>query len=70
MKKKHKIKAIIFDLDGTLLDTVQDIADSMNLALAELGLPEHPVEAYRDFVGNGLYKLGRELCQRTNALQK
>ncbi len=57
MKKKHKIKAIIFDLDGTLLDTVQDIADSMNLALAELGLPEHPVEAYRDFVGNGLYKL-------------
>lgn len=57
MKKKHKIKAIIFDLDGTLLDTVQDIADSMNLALAELGFPEHSVEAYKDFVGNGLYKL-------------
>ncbi len=57
MKKKHKIKAVIFDLDGTLLNSLQDIAESMNKALVESGLPEHPVEAYRDFVGNGLFVL-------------
>ncbi|MDI9528820.1 MAG: HAD family hydrolase [Candidatus Cloacimonadota bacterium] len=57
MKKKPKIKAIIFDLDGTLLDSLRDIADSMNNALADSGLPEHPLEAYRDFVGNGLFDL-------------
>ncbi|HQP27317.1 MAG TPA: HAD hydrolase-like protein, partial [Candidatus Syntrophosphaera sp.] len=57
MKKKHKIKAVIFDLDGTLLDSLQDIADSMNKALADSGLPEHPLEAYKDFVGDGLFKL-------------
>ncbi len=57
MKKKHKIKAVIFDLDGTLLDSLQDIAESMNQALVESGLPEHPQEAYKDFVGDGLFKL-------------
>ncbi len=57
MKKKHKIKAVIFDLDGTLLDSLQDIAESMNKALAESGLPEHKLEAYKDFVGDGLFKL-------------
>ncbi len=57
MKKKHKIKAVIFDLDGTLLDSLQDIAESMNKALVESGLPEHPLEAYKDFVGDGLFKL-------------
>lgn len=57
MKKKHKIKAVIFDLDGTLLDSLQDIAESMNLALEESGHKVHPVEAYRDFVGSGLFVL-------------
>ncbi len=57
MKKKPKIKAVIFDLDGTLLDSLVDMADSMNKALAESGLPEHPVEVYKDFVGNGLFEL-------------
>lgn len=57
MSKKPKIKALIFDLDGTLLDSVQDIADSMNMALAESNLPEHPVEAYKEFVGGGLFEL-------------
>jgi phosphoglycolate phosphatase len=57
MKKKHKIKAVIFDLDGTLLDSLQDIGESMNKALADSGLPEHPLEAYKDFVGNGLFPL-------------
>lgn len=53
MKSLPKIKAIIFDLDGTLLDSIQDIAESMNLALEEAGYPTHPIEAYKDFVGNG-----------------
>ncbi|NLW19677.1 MAG: HAD family hydrolase [Candidatus Cloacimonetes bacterium] len=70
MKKKHKIKAIIFDLDGTLLDSLQDIAESMNKALAEEGLPEHPVEAYKDFVGNGLFKLAERALPKNRRNEK
>ena len=44
----------MFDLDGTLLDTLADLANAMNAALAELGFPTHPVEAYRYFVGDGI----------------
>lgn len=47
-------KAIIFDLDGTLLDTLQDLALSVNAVLKEKGLAEHPVDAYRYFVGDGI----------------
>ncbi len=54
-----KIAAAIFDLDGTLLDTLDDLADSMNQALAENGQPTHPQEAFRYFVGNGLMDLVR-----------
>ncbi|WP_319523658.1 HAD-IA family hydrolase [Breoghania sp.] len=46
-------QAIIFDLDGTLLNTLDDIADSVNRMLAEEGLPTHTVDAYRFFIGNG-----------------
>ena len=49
--------AIIFDLDGTLLYTIQDLADSMNLVLKEENLPTHPVQAYKLFVGEGIGKL-------------
>jgi phosphoglycolate phosphatase len=48
------MKAVIFDLDGTLLDTLQDIADACNAALARNGFPAHPVDAYRYFVGDGV----------------
>jgi phosphoglycolate phosphatase len=51
--------AILFDLDGTLLDTLEDLADSTNAALAGLGLPEHPVASYKYFVGDGIEKLAR-----------
>ncbi len=44
----------MFDLDGTLLDTLTDLANSMNSALAEMGFPIHPVDAYRYFVGDGI----------------
>ena len=47
------IGGVIFDLDGTLLDTLDDIADSANIVLAERGHPVHAVDAYRYFVGDG-----------------
>ena len=54
-----KIKAVLFDLDGTLLDTIDDIADSANYTLERFGYPTHPVDAYRYFVGRGAdYLLG------------
>lgn len=48
---------VIFDLDGTLLDTVADLANATNQALAKCGYPTHPTEAYYRFVGNGINKL-------------
>lgn len=50
-------KAVLFDLDGTLLDTLEDLADSANRALADMGMPLHPVGAFRYFVGDGLLTL-------------
>ena len=47
------IKGIIFDLDGTLLNTIDDIADSVNAVLERHGLPTHTVEEYKMFVGSG-----------------
>jgi phosphoglycolate phosphatase len=53
--------AILFDLDGTLLDTLTDIANSANAALINLGFPAHPVDAYRYFVGDGSECLVRRI---------
>lgn len=50
-------KLVIFDLDGTLLDTIADLADAANYALKQLGYPTHPVYTIRTFVGNGINKL-------------
>jgi phosphoglycolate phosphatase len=52
-----KFGAVIFDLDGTLLNTLDDIADSANAVLRARGYPEYPVEDYKIFVGNGVQKL-------------
>jgi phosphoglycolate phosphatase len=49
-----RAKAIIFDLDGTLLDTIDDLADATNWALEQLGLPTHSASAYKAFVGEGV----------------
>lgn len=49
--------AVIFDLDGTLLDTLQDLADSGNYTLAAHGFPMHDADAYRYFVGDGVSRL-------------
>lgn len=59
-------RAVIFDLDGTLLDTIDDIADAMNTVLAQNNLPTHEVDAYRTFVGDGVRNLARRaLPQRS-----
>lgn len=49
-----RFRAAIFDLDGTLLDTLEDIADSANRVLAHHGFPGHNLDAYRHFVGEGV----------------
>ena len=54
---KYPCSAIFFDLDGTLLDSIQDLADATNAALRACGLPEHPVHAYNYFVGDGFEML-------------
>lgn len=48
---------VIFDLDGTLLDTIGDLAVACNAVLALRGLPQHSYEEYRRFVGNGIMRL-------------
>ncbi|MEG1610778.1 MAG: HAD family hydrolase [Bilophila sp.] len=49
--------AVLFDLDGTLLNSLEDLADATNAALEAAGYPRHPVAAYQQFVGSGLEKL-------------
>ncbi len=53
----HRFQAVIFDLDGTLLDTLHDLGDSMNRLLQRHGWPVHPPSSYKMFVGNGARKL-------------
>lgn len=50
-------KLVIFDLDGTLLDTIADLGEACNHALEQIGAPVHPIPSYRFKVGNGIRKL-------------
>ena len=54
-----RFKAAVFDLDGTLLDTLADLAAAMNAALEDMGFVAHPTAAYRYFVGEGIEMLVR-----------
>lgn len=74
---KRKYDAVIFDMDGTLLDTLEDLKDAVNAALRALSMPERTLEEIRRFVGNGAKLLleravpgGRENpeCDRALAL--
>ena len=56
---REEIRAAVFDLDGTLLDTVRDLGAAANVTLARFGFPQHPLEAYQGFIGNGLLMLYR-----------
>ena len=52
-----KYEAVIFDLDGTLLDTLEDLCDSTNFALSKFAYPERTLKEVRSFVGNGIGNL-------------
>lgn len=54
---KTDINTVVFDLDGTLLDTLGDLADGVNFALKKFGYPERTIEEVRLFVGNGVRNL-------------
>lgn len=57
VEKQIQYKAVIFDLDGTLVNSLNDLADSVNIVLASYNLPTHDVESYKYRVGNGIRKL-------------
>lgn len=70
-------RLVVFDLDGTLCDTLSDLGNAMNFALESEGLPVHPLAAYNKFVGNGISNLVKqvlmdkcsdeELCKKVKA---
>jgi phosphoglycolate phosphatase len=60
-----KFEGVIFDLDGTLVNSLDDLADSMNGVLRNAGFPTHAVEAYKYFVGNGIRNLVRKTLPET-----
>ncbi len=62
-------KLVIFDLDGTLLDTIGDLAGAGNYALSQMGLPTHPISAYKYFVGNGIPKLIERMLPENHTAQ-
>ena len=58
-----RYSSLIFDLDGTLLDTIDDIGTAANTVLEELGYPSHPLPAYQKFVGSGVAVLFQRAIQ-------
>ena len=61
------IKAIIFDLDGTLLDTLEDLTDSVNYVLGKHNMPERTLDEIRSFIGNGVPTLiKRSVAENTD----
>ena len=63
-------KLIIFDLDGTLLNTIADLAQSTNHALQALGYPTHPESDYNFMVGNGINKLFERALRKGKRAKK
>lgn len=54
-------KLVVFDLDGTLCDTLGDLANAVNYSLEKEGLPTHPLQSYNKFVGNGINNLIKQV---------
>jgi phosphoglycolate phosphatase len=59
--KRIKARGIIFDLDGTLVDSLKGIAGAANMVLRAAGFSEYPVDRYREFVGRGLHELIKQI---------
>ena len=57
-----RYKVLVFDLDGTLLDTIADLGEAVNYALEKRGFPPHTLAEYRGMVGNGVRKLVERAC--------
>lgn len=67
------IKAVLFDLDGTLVNSLYDLATSTNYALEKMGFPTHETDKYRYFVGDGMQKLIERVLpenKRTDEIHK
>jgi phosphoglycolate phosphatase len=65
---RYPAEAVLFDLDGTLLDTIADLAEGVNRMLAEIGRPLRPLEEIHSFVGKGIPNLVRRcLTENTHA---
>ena len=63
-----KKTTVVFDLDGTLLDTLQDLANAVNYALEHQGMPKRTLEEVRQFVGNGVRLLMIRACRMGRAI--
>lgn len=59
-----RYKAAIFDMDGTILNTLEDLTDSTNYALAHHGFPERTIDEVRRLLGMAYESSLRELCRR------
>ncbi|PKB18199.1 HAD family hydrolase [Flavobacterium sp. 5] len=65
-----KFKGVIFDLDGTLVNSLEDIADAMNKVLTNLNYPTHSYKSYQYFIGSGLRNLVSKSLPETNNTEK
>ena len=65
-----KYRAAIFDMDGTLINSLEDLADAVNEMLEHYGFPTHPLEPYRYYVGNGARKLIERTVPKERAADK
>ncbi len=65
-----KYKAVIFDMDGTILNTLQDLTDATNFALKSFDMPERTIEEVRTFVGNGVKKLIERAVPENTSCEK
>ena len=65
-----RYEAVIFDLDGTLINSIDDLADSCNEMLIAYDFPTHTVDAYKYFVGNGVGKLVERALPEDKAADK
>ncbi|MFA6335142.1 MAG: HAD family hydrolase [Bacteroidales bacterium] len=62
-----KFKGVIFDLDGTLVNSLEDLADSMNIVLQNYNLPTHDLQAYKYLIGNGIRNLVRRALPESDS---